>query len=817
MAQIATPFPEQPAVETIALDVSGMKCAGCVKAVEKQLIRQTGVVSACVNLVTKVARVECKPGAVDPDNLAQQLTNKGFPSQPRYATDALSLGSAISTAADTDSQPRFQQPSWQLAIAASLIILSSLGHIHSWGGPAIPGLSNMGFHCLLATVALAGPGGPILLDGWRGLRHNIPNMNTLVGLGTLAAYLASLVAFCWPSLGWECFFDEPVMLLGFILLGRTLEQRARGKTATAFQSLLALRPEIARLIAEPKDNTAEQPGIEIPVDRVRIGEWLKVLPGEKIPTDGELAIGQSTVDESLLTGESIPQLKRPGDLLTAGTLNQSGAIILKVTRTGNETTLAQMIALVEAAQTRKAPIQKLADTVAGYFAYGVMAVAAMTFSIWYFAGSHLWPQVFVAAQASPLLLSLKLAIAVLVVACPCALGLATPTAILVGSGIGAERGLFIRGGDVLERVHQLDTIIFDKTGTLTIGQPTLTDCLPTEAFSNLGQPSPPIAPPSNQAHNQPPSSPPARNPANASEQLLQIAATAESGTRHPLAQAIQHQAQQQYLALLAAEDFHTEPGLGISAQVAGQTVHLGTQGWLCQQGIEISATSQAQAEALTAAGKTVVHVSRAGQLAGLIATTDILRPDASQTIQKLQQFGLKVLLLTGDRQETATRIAQQLGLNSEQIFAEVVPQQKATIIAQLQAAGETVAMVGDGINDAAALAQADIGISMQAATDIAVEAAQIVLMRDRLVDVVDAIQLSRATFNKIRQNLFWALAYNALGIPIAAGALLPTLGIVINPAAAGAMMAFSSVSVVANSISLRRQFSQRFEVSDRQR
>lgn len=796
--------PSAPTSETITLDVGGMKCAGCVKVVEQHMAQHPGVISACVNLVTEVAVVECEAGAVDPADLAQKLTTAGFSSQARYPQGKTGAPGETTAAQDPAEQQRREMRSalWQLVMAGVLLLLSSLGHLPVGDSEQLV-LNNTWLHCGLATATLLGPGRSILLDGWRGLRRNAPNMNTLVGLGTLTAYTASLVALLFPQLGWECFFDEPVMLLGFILLGRTLEQQARGRASAAFRQLLALQPQVARLIADPeKVAVTGRESVEIPADRVRVGEWLQVLPGEKIPVDGEVVAGQTMVDESMLTGESVPVLKQPGAPVTAGTLNQSGAIALRATRTGKDTTLAQIVALVEAAQTRKAPVQRVADTVAGYFTYGVLAAAALTFVFWYFIGTQVWPDVLAVGdwsntqhmtslahqhmvhnadtvQTSPLLLSLKLAIAVMVVACPCALGLATPTAILVGTGVGAERGLLIKGGDVLERVHNLDTVVFDKTGTLTTGHPTVSDCLPLVGV----------------AHESP----------LTSEALLQLAAAAESGTLHPLAAAIQQSAQRQGLSILAAQDFHTEPGLGVSALVEGQQVLLGNWDWLSQQGISISETEQAHARALASCGKTVVYVAVDGQLAGLIACTESLRADAKAAVDQLRlSLGLRVMLLTGDRPEAASAIAQQVGVDPSDILAGVRPDGKAAAIQELQSQGHHVAMVGDGINDAPALSQADVGIALQAGTDVAMETAEIVLMRDRLTDVVEAIQLSRATFNKIRQNLFWAFAYNTLGIPVAAGVLLPSSGFVLSPAAAGALMAFSSVSVVTNSLLLRR-------------
>ncbi len=782
-----------PPLEKITLDVGGMKCAGCVKAVERQLTQYPGVISAAVNLMTEIALVECAT-TVDPIALAEKLTSTGFPTQPRIISEEhqpLSL-------AERHHQ-EIKQQIRNLIIAGILIFLSGIGHFSQHF--AI--LTNIWIHWGLATLALLLPGRSIILDGWRGWWQGHPNMNTLVGLGTISAYLASVVALLFPQMGWECFFDEPVMLLGFILLGKTLEQIARVRATAALQSLLAWQPATARLVVNPsvpeattENQTSSLPIYEeIPTQKVRVGDWVQVLPGEKIPVDGEVWEGKTTVDESMLTGEAIPVLKQTGDIVTGGTLNQSGVIVLRATRTGQDTTLAQIVSLVEAAQARKAPIQKLADTVAGYFTYGVMSAAVFTLVFWYFLGTRLWSDVLVASSSGlmihnlsgmlipgelanlnhqPLLLSLKLAIAVLVVACPCALGLATPTAILVGTSIGAERGLLIRGGDVLERLQKIDTVVFDKTGTITTGDPTVTDCIPI-----MGD------------HAQ-----------INSQIILQMAAAAESGTTHPLAVAILKEADRQKLSPLSAKDFHTEVGLGVQAIVNGDQVLVGTREWLAVHGVEISRADDL-VQILGKQGKTVVYVAIAGVLAGLIACLDTLRPDAKATIARLKQMGLRVILLTGDRPLAAMAIGTAVELDPTAIQADLRPVAKATAIAQLQAQGSVVAMVGDGINDAPALAQADVGIAWAKGTDVAVETAGIVLMRDQLMDVIHSIYLSRRTLNKIRQNLFWAFAYNTLGIPIAGGILLPAFGILLSPAAAGALMAFSSVSVVTNSLLLR--------------
>ncbi|PMB40882.1 heavy metal translocating P-type ATPase [Fischerella thermalis CCMEE 5330] len=821
-----------PTTEKIILDVGGMKCGGCVKAVERQLFQYPGVKSASVNLATEIAVVELETSVVDADALAQQLTAAGFPSQPRQASGKVADKNQGKSDPAERQRREIQSARRQLIIAALLLLLSGIGHFGNSGGFVLPVLHNIWFHCGLATVALLIPGRSILIDGWVSWRRLAPNMNTLVGLGTLIAYTASLVALLFPQLGWECFFDEPVMMLGFILLGRTLEKQARGRVTAAFKNLLDLQPQLARLIpkrsVETRDGASLQPSltevIEVPAEQVRVGEWLQVLPGDKIPVDGVVIDGQTTIDESMLTGEAVPVLKQKGDTVTAGTLNQSGAIAIEATRTGNDTTLAQIVALVEAAQIRKAPVQKLADTVAGYFTYGVLAAAVLTFLFWYFIGTHVWHDVTIWAgmniahhyygvsiptHHSPLLVSLKLAIAVMVVACPCALGLATPTAILVGTAIAAERGLLIKGGDVLEKVHQLDTIVFDKTGTLTSGNPTVTDCVVLEGRlggqggggdteNNFDRFS--ASPPDHQSS--------IPNP----QYLLQLAAAVERGTCHPLATAIQNQAQQQQLTILPATDFHTEPGLGVSAVVEGNLVLLGNCDWLSWHGIVIDENVHKQVQKLAEDGKTVVLMAIAGAVAGLIAIQDTLRPDAKAAVDKLRHMGLRVMLLSGDTPTAAFATANQLGLDTADVMAAVPPAKKAEVIQSLQnreietrtEPKSVVAMVGDGINDAPALSQADIGIALHTATDVAIETADIVLMRNCLSDVVTSIQLSRATFNKIRQNLFWAFAYNTLGIPLAAGILLPSLHFVLSPAGAAALMAFSSVSVVTNSLMLRR-------------
>ncbi|MGA1283567.1 MAG: heavy metal translocating P-type ATPase [Prochlorothrix sp.] len=853
---IAPPPQSQPQTlaQTLALEVDGMKCAGCVRAVEKRLTQQPGVLSASVNLVTAVATVDYAPGETDGDTLAESLTAVGFPSQrrdrPRSAPERLSSREVTAAA--------LQQQSRDLAIAAALLALSSIGHLEHTFGFTLPGFDAIGLHWALATLTLAFPARPIWTNGFQGLRHGIPTMNTLVALGAWSAYLASCVALVFPALGWECFFDEPVMLLGFILLGRTLEQRARHRASASLRKLLGLQPTLARLVTgNPENLDVLDPKmaelllnakvVEVATDRLRVGELLRILPGEKFPVDGKVIAGQGTVDESMLTGESLPVLKQSGEMVSAGTLNLSGVLVLEATQVGQETTLAQIIQLVEAAQGRKAPIQRLADTVAGYFTYGVMTIAAVAFGFWGLVGTRLWPEVLtqhgawlqgmdhgsmamemgaigmdmgldlstgldlglnlgVTAAAnpdlvtSPLLLSLKLAIAVLVIACPCALGLATPTALLVGLSLGAEQGLLIRGGEVLEQLDRLTTLVLDKTGTLTTGKPEVTDLLLSSGtIEPVAIENPITAPATAQSAAIDSPTPHSLTP----DRLLQLAASLERGTRHPLAHAIQAAAQAANLPLLSATEFHTEPGFGIAATVEGVPTVLGNLPWLAQRGATVPLDLVQKAEDLAKFGKTVIFLAQKSQTLGLIAVQDPLRADALDTVQQLRQMGLELRLVTGDRSATAQAIGQKLGLRPAQIHAEVLPAQKAAVIAELQSQGQCVAMVGDGINDAPALAQADVGIALQGGTEVAAETAQIVLMGDRLGQVPQALTLGKATLAKIRQNLFWAFAYNTLGIPIAAGALLPLWGVALSPGVSGAFMAFSSVTVVTNSLLLR--------------
>jgi P-type Cu2+ transporter len=758
------------ALASTTLNIQGMKCAGCVSLVEKRLLACTGVNAATVNLLTEKATV-VHNAEIDRAELTANMTaaiaTAGFVAQVQERQSGKSRLVA---------DPSLSQPGLDIFLALTLIFLALIGHLGPMGVLKLPILSNMYAHAAIATIALLIPGREIWWDGLKGLWYRAPNMNSLVGIGTLSAYTASIVALLVPDLGWHCFFEEPVMLLGFVLLGRSLEQRARRRASEAIRSLMQLQPPTARVLVGDTQ-------IAMAVEDLQIGDRLLVLPGEKIPIDAEVIAGTSDANEAMLTGESLPVAKQVGSRVTGATLNLTGAITVKVMQTAEQTTLARIIALVEEAQASKAPIQHLADRVAGYFAYGVIAIAALTLLYWW------------AISGSELVFSLKNAIAVLVVACPCALGLATPSAIMVGTGMGAERGILIKGGASLEKVHNLTAVMFDKTGTLTAGKPSVTDVIPAEASGQISQ----------------------------QEQLkldlLQWTASAEFCANHALGDAIVAEAGKLKLKLETSENCQLIGGGGVKADFQDRTILAGNQDWLQTEGIDLDRSWLDLAANLARSGKTPIFVAMRlrnseltnsdskPQFLGAISIQDTLKPEAASVVKELQEMGLQVWMLTGDRHETASAIAAQLNLSQDRVIADVKPDGKAAAIRNLQAQGMRVAMVGDGVNDAPALACAEVGIALSSGTDVAIETADIVLMRHGITDVVAAIELSRATFAKIRQNLFWAFAYNTLSIPIAAGVLYPQFGILMNPMMAGLAMAFSSVSVVLSSLSLRWFFS----------
>lgn len=771
---------------SLTLAIAGMKCAGCVAVVEKRLLACDGVKAASVNLLTEKATVVygSEISVSSPQDFALPLINAiakaGFSAEFINKRDRQANLQRQSSAASR-SKTLWFGISQEIAIPASLVVLAILGHLGLIGMIDLPLLGNMYVHWVVSTVAIGWVGRPIWWDGLKSLWYRAPNMNSLVGLGTISAYVTSTISLYFPQLGWQCFFEEPVMLLGFVLLGQALLESAKGKASSAIHALMELQPAIARLLINSSDGEIQVP---MAVEDLQVGDRLLVWAGEKIPVDGEIISGSSSIDESMLTGESMAIVKQMGAKVTGGTLNLTGAITVQVLQTGAETTLARIVSLVESAQASKAPIQYLADRVAGYFAYSVMVISALTFLVWY------------GLLHAEIVFSLRLAIAVLVVACPCALGLATPTAMMVGTGMGAEKGILIKGGASLEKIDQLSVVVFDKTGTLTTGQPEVTDILTNDlivfgrkvidqiTFKSAVDREVPIS----------------------AVRVLQIAASAEVGANHILGAATITKAHELNIRLLPTKSSQIVAGCGVeSILTTNETISVGNAAWLSDRQVEIPSEILERSQKLAQAGKTPIFVAVDNQFLGVIAIRDRLKPEAPEVVRQIEAMGLQVWMLTGDRKETANAIANQLGIPPERAIAEVKPEGKAAAILLLLAEGQRVAMVGDGVNDAPALASATVGIALSSGTDVAMETADIVLMRHGLSDVVPAINLSRATFNKIRQNLFWAFAYNTLAIPVAAGFLYPSFGFSLNPTIAGLAMALSSVSVVLSSLSLRTQ------------
>ncbi|MGB9764425.1 MAG: copper-translocating P-type ATPase [Candidatus Saccharicenans sp.] len=637
-----------------------------------------------------------------------------------------------------------------------VILVSSLGELFPW----VPSIfRNFYFLWLLATPVQFYVGWDFIRRAFVSLKHRTADMNTLVAVGTLSAYSYSLVATLFPSIFHRAglkpavYFDTSAVIIVLVLLGRYLESRAKGRAYQAIKKLAALQAKTARVIRNNQE-------IEIPAEEVKLGEIIVVRPGEKIAVDGIVIEGTASVDESAISGESLPVFKKPGEEVIGATINRRGYFKFRATRVGSQTVMAQIIKLVQEAQATKAPVQRLADKIAGYFVPLVMSVAVFTFILWFDFG----PQ-------PALTRALLNFVAVMIIACPCALGLATPTAVMVGTGKAAESGILIRSGEILEKASQVGTVIFDKTGTLTTGQPQVTEIIPGK---------------------------------NSPADLLELAAGAEKGSEHPLAEAILKAAREAHLEPPEPEDFVAVEGLGIKARVKGKKLLVGSERFLTAEGFSLSQEVKDKIEALEKQGQTVLGVAEqnGSEFYGLIAVSDKIKEEAPAVISELKEMGLITVLLTGDNFETGQAVGQSLGL--DRIIAEVLPQDKLKEVDRLQKEGKVVAMVGDGINDAPALVQADVGIAISSATDIAIEAADISLIRSNLRKVVSALKISRGTMAIIRQNLFWAFFYNIIGIPIAAGILYPFFHLLLNPMIASLAMAFSSVSVVSNSLRLKR-------------
>jgi P-type Cu+ transporter len=750
--------------DKVTLNLEGMSCASCAANIEKILNKTDGVISASVNFPLEKAVVEFDSSRVSVREIIAAVQGIGYGASVK--TEAVEYEDKEQMSRDTEIRRQRNN----LIIALILGIPIGLGNMSMMFPflsfvPDI--LSNHIVLFILSTLVLLFPGRQFFVGTFKGFKYGVTDMNLLIAAGTGSAYLISVAAtFLDLGPGYNSlYYDTVAFLIIFIVLGRYLEARARGQTSEAIRKLMGLRAKTSRILV----NGIEK---EIPVEEVAVGDIVVVRPGEKIPVDGIIVEGGSAVDESMLTGESIPVEKVPSDTVIGATLNKTGSFNFRATKVGADTALAQIIRLVETAQTTKAPIQRVADVVAGNFIVAVHIIALLSFFFWFFIGYWRYGvgESVALGGISPFLFSLLIAITVLVISCPCAVGLATPAAIMVGTGRGAENGVLIKGGEALERAHKLDTIVFDKTGTLTSGTPKLTDLVAVSGHEE--------------------------------KDVLFIAATVERGSEHPLGEAIVKGAEEQGINPGKAENFHSIPGKGVEAYVEEKRILLGTRKLMEEKGISFEGL-EAQMKAFEESGKTAMLVALEEEIIGLVAVADTLKENSREAIETLKNMGIEVVMITGDNVVTANAIAKEVGI--PRVLAEVLPEDKASEIKKLQEEGKIVGMVGDGINDAPALIQSDVGIAMGAGTDVAMESAKIVLIKNDPRDVVAAIKLSRLTINKIKQNLIWAFGYNSIGIPIAAGILYPFFHkILITPEIAAAFMALSSVSVTTNSLLMKR-------------
>ncbi len=737
---------------TVQLRINGMTCASCSAAVERALRKLIGVQSASVNLATEKALVEYDGSVLRLSALKQAILQAGYEPLP------IETGDAVDTHRIAKER-EIRVLAVKLGISALFaipLLYIAMGAMIGWPLPFFLNAMNYPLRYALVQIALVIPviacGSRFYTVGFRAILHRNPNMDSLIAMGTSAAILYSLFSVAGIMNGnfalvESLYFETAGVIITLILLGKTLEAISKGKTSESIKKLMGLQPKTATVMQDGKE-------LEMPIAEVEQGDIVLVRPGEKIPVDGEVLTGRTSIDESMLTGESMPVEKGPGDQVTGASLNKNGSITFRVTRVGVDTVLSRIIALVEDAQGSKAPIAQLADTVSGYFVPVVFGIAVLSAAIWLILGH------------GPVF-SLTVFVAVLTIACPCALGLATPTAVMVGTGKGAEYGVLIKSGIALETAHRIDTVVFDKTGTITRGEPEVTDILPWGSINETD--------------------------------LLSLAAAAERGSEHPLGESIVREADRRDVPVLGAEEFTAVPGYGISALCSGKRVLLGNARHLLSFGIEVNENA---ADRLAGEGKTPMHLAVDGTYAGIIAVADVVKESSARAVASLRSMGIDVVMITGDSGKTADAIARQVGIAI--VLSEVLPQDKATEVKKLQASGRRVAMVGDGINDAPALAQSDVGIAVGSGTDVAMESASIVLMRSDLMDVVTAIRLSKSVIRNIRQNLFWAFGYNVLGIPIAAGVLYAFGGPLLNPVFAAAAMSMSSVSVLANALRLKR-------------
>ena len=746
-------------MENATLKLRGMSCASCAKNIEDAIASVPGVSECIVNFGAEQATVEYDSRRTDLDAIKEAVDAAGYSAYPLQKQN-LMVG-------EDDAEKRYRlRESRNLVqkvtvggIISTALVIGSLPMMTGLHLPFIPlWLHNPWVQLILTTPVQFWCGYSFYINAWKALKRHAATMDTLIALGTSAAYFYSLFPTLLPrffinqGLTPDVYYETAAIVITLILLGRLFENRARGQTSEAIRKLIGLQAKTARLIRNGRE-------VDVPIEEVIIGDVILVRPGEKISVDGEVIEGGSTIDEAMVTGESLPVKKQPGDEVIGATINKTGSFKFRATRVGSDTVLAQIVQLVQQAQGSKAPIQRLADQVTGWFVPVVIAIALLTFIIWFnFTGNVTF--------------ALIPTIGVLIIACPCALGLATPTSVMVGTGKGAENGILIKGAESLELAHKIQTIVLDKTGTITQGKATVTDFVTANGTVNGNE-----------------------------MKLIQLTASVERNSEHPLAEAVVRYAQSQEVELADVREFEAITGNGVQGIVTKHLVQIGTQRWMEELDIDTQAL-QHDKERLEYLGKTAIWIAVDGKIQGLMGISDAIKPTSVQAIRALQKLGLEVVMLTGDNRRTAEAIAREVGI--KRVLAEVRPDQKAATVENLQSEGKIVAMVGDGINDAPALAQADVGMAIGTGTDVAIAASDITLISGDLLSIVTAIQLSRATIRNIRQNLFFAFIYNVAGIPIAAGILFPIFGWLLNPIVAGAAMAFSSVSVVTNALRLRK-------------